>query len=702
MVKHLQRNVHTLDENSCRDLFVEIDIERTMEDLFAPRNTVVIVSQPALIYHEGKIFMRRFTSILLTFFTILMLMSGLLINGMPVAFARQSDPYRDPKLPVEQRVKDLLGRMTLEEKIGQMTLVEKNGIKGNDITDKNIGALLSGGGEAPAKNAPENWAKMVQDFQQQALKTRLGVPLIYGIDAVHGHGNVVGAVIYPHNIGLGAAGDADLVERIGRATAEEMLATDIRWDYAPVVAVAQDIRWGRIYESYSENTALVTKLSSAFIKGLQGSGLSDPISVLATPKHFIGDGGTTWGSSKTNNGLLQYQIDQGDTEVDLQTLRTLYLPPYAEAVKSGAKSIMISFSSWNGVKMHTQKALITDLLKGELGFKGFTVSDWGGIDQISPNYYLAVVAAVNAGVDMNMVPTNYQSFIDTMQTAVQRGDISMARIDDAVGRILTVKFEMGLFDKPIADSVPLTSVGSDAHRALGREAVSKSLVLLQNNNQALPISKDTSRIIVAGAAADDIGVQSGGWTITWQGKSGDITPGTTILAGIKSAVSSKTTVTYSASGNFDDLKDASGNAITADVGIVVIGEKPYAEGVGDDPDLTLPQESDQLIQQVKQHSKKVIVILVSGRPLIITEQLKTTDAFVAAWLPGTEGAGVADVLFGDKQFTGKLSFIWVRSTSQLPVSSKNAQVTGCDAPLFPLGYGLDTTKSTPSLTLDCG
>jgi beta-glucosidase len=645
---------------------------------------------------KEEIHMKRFSAFLLTSITILALVLGFLGAEPPMVLARQSEPYRDAKLPVEQRVKDLLGRMTLDEKIGQMTLVQKNAIKGNDIADQFIGALLSGGGETPSINAPAEWAKMVQGFQQQALKTRLGIPLIYGIDAVHGHNNVVGAVIYPHNIGLGATGDADLVERIGRATAEEMIATDIRWDYAPVVAVAQDIRWGRIYESYSENTALVTKLSSAFIKGLQGSNLSDPTSVLATPKHFIGDGGTTWGSSKSNN----YEIDQGDTQVDMQTLRTLFLPPYTEAVKSGAKSIMISFSSWNGLKMHAQKGLITDLLKGELGFKGFTVSDWGGIDQISFDYYQAVVTAINAGVDMNMVPANYSTFIHVMQQAVQKGDISMSRIDDAVGRILTVKFELGLFEKPNSDNMAVTSVGSDAHRALAREAVSKSLVLLQNNNQALPIAKDAPQIIVAGAA-DDIGVQSGGWTITWQGAPGKTTPGTTILEGIKNGVSKNTTVTFNASGNFDDLKDSSGNALTADVGIVVIAEPPYAEGLGDRGDLSLGKRDIDLIQTVRERSKKLVVILVSGRPLIITDQLKTTDAFVAAWLPGTEGEGVADVLFGDKQFTGKLPFTWVRSTKQLPLNLKNAEATGCDGPLFPFGYGLDTTKATPTLTLDC-
>src|SRR5258706_3847370 len=636
--------------------------------------------------------MKRVSVLIFTLTAVVFLSLSMPGVPAPIALAKPSAAYQDPSLPVTQRVKDLLGRMTLDEKIGQMTLANKNGVKGNDIQDKFIGGLLSGGGETPTTNTPPDWAEMIKGFEQQALQTRLAIPLLYGIDAVHGHSNVIGAVIFPHNIGLGATSDTDLVQRIGQATAEEMVATGIRWDYAPVVAVAQDIRWGRIYESYSENTALVTKLSSAFIKGLQGNNLSDPKSVMATPKHFIGDGGTTWGSSTWRN----YLIDQGDTRVDLETLRTLFLPPYVEAVKDDAMSIMASFSSWNGLKMHAQKSLLTDLLKGELGFKGFVVSDWGGIDQISPDYYQSVVTAINAGIDMNMVPTNYQRFIDAMNTAVNQGDISMDRIDDAVSRILTAKFEMGLFEKPIADSVPISSVGSDAHRALAREAVSKSLVLLQNNNKALPISKDTLQIIVAGQAADDIGIQSGGWTITWQGQVGNITPGTTILAGIKTAVSKNSTVTYDSAGNFDNLKDS------ADVGIVVIGEMPYAEGVGDRGDLGLPQQDIDLIQRVRQHSKKLVVILISGRPLVMTDQLKTTDAFVAAWLPGTEGEGVADVLFGDKPFTGKLSFTWIRSMDQLPLNLKNLPKSGCSAPLFPFGYGLDTNAAGPAVTGSCG
>lgn len=593
--------------------------------------------------------------------------------SMTASFAQDELPYRNPELPVEERVEDLLARMTLDEKIEQMTLVEKNSIRPQHITDLAIGGLLSGGGGYPSNNTPEGWAEMVNGFQARALASRLGIPLIYGVDAVHGHNNVRGAVIFPHNIGLGATGDAELVEQIGRVTALEMIATGIYWNYAPVVAVAQDIRWGRIYESYSENTDLVTDLATAYLRGLQGESLSGALSVLATPKHYVGDGGAVWGTS------TRYFIDQGVTDVDEETLRAVHLPPYEAAVEAGAMSIMISFSSWGGMKMHAQHYLITDVLKGELGFAGFVVSDWAGMDHISTDYYQAMVTGINAGVDMNMVPYNYGRFIQVMQQAVENGDITEARIDDAVRRILRAKFALGLFEHPFGDETLLGSVGSDEHRALARRAVSQSLVLLQNENDTLPLSKDVPTLFVAGPSANDIGLQCGGWTIEWQGSFGEITPGTTILQGIFETLGNHTMLYYHPYGDFTEAVDDSGNPIRADVGIVVIGEPPYAEGVGDAADLGLSGAAVQLIEQVGERSEKLIVILVSGRPLIITEELGLADAWVAAWLPGTEGQGVADVLFGDQPFTGKLSFRWPRSMDQLH-----------DDPLFPFGYGLTT------------
>ena len=599
---------------------------------------------------------------------------------------------------VESRIEDLLSRMTLDEKIGQMTQVEKNSIKPGDITKYFIGSILSGGGGSPAgKNTPEGWAEMIDGFQDEALATRLGIPIIYGVDAVHGHGNLYGATIFPHEIGLGAANDPQLVEAIGRATATEMLATGATWNFAPVVAVPQDIRWGRTYEAYSENAELVSKLASVYIKGLQSqpegfnTGVEDSIYVLATPKHYLGDGGTKFGTS-IQYIFKPYLLDQGDMQVDEATIRSLYLPAYQAAVDAGAMSVMVSFSSWNGIKMHAQKGLITEVLKGELGFKGFVISDWGGMDQISPDYYTAIVTGVNAGVDMNMVPYDYIRFIATMQQAVAKGDIKEDRIDDAVRRILAVKSMLGLFNHPKTNRELSSSIRSEEHLELAREAVRKSLVLLKNENEALPILKTTISILVAGKGADNIGMQSGGWTLEWQGVSGNSTTGTTILDGIKWAAGSTTQVKYDFFGKFDE---------GAEIGIVVVGEEPYAEGVGDAKGLQLSEPDINAIKNTKTHVKKLIVVILSGRPLVITDQFDLADAWVAAWLPGTEGSGIADVLFGDHPFTGKLSYSWPRSNEQLPININNsAGKTGCDAPLFPFGYGLSYGESTPKI-LDC-
>lgn len=579
--------------------------------------------------------------------------------------------YRDPSLPVEARVQALLSQMTLAEKIGQMTQVEKNSLTLDATRDKFIGSVLSGGGASPSPNTPRAWLEMVTAFQRAALETRLGIPLLYGVDAVHGHNNVYGATIFPHNVGLGAARDPDLVERIGRATAEEVAATGVFWNFAPTVAVPQDIRWGRTCEGYGENTELVTSLGAAYICGLQGTWPP----VAATAKHFIGDGGTTFGSSTTLIMTYRYLIDQGDVTLDEAILRTRFLPPYVAAITAGTLTIMVSFNSWNGVKMHAHKYLLTDVLKGELGFAGFLVSDWEAINQIPGGYHNAVVTSINAGLDMIMVPYDYNRFILEAAQAVESGEISMERIDDAVRRILAVKFKLGLFERSLADPAALACMGSQAHRALAREAVRKSLVLLKNENGVLPVAKDTPVIFVGGQAADDIGLQCGGWTIEWFGARGNITPGTTILAGLKQAVSPKARVEFDASGEFDGIADA---------GVAVVAEEPYAEGVGDQEDLTLTDGDVALIERMRARCNRLIVIVISGRPLILTEQLPKIDGLVAAWLPGTEGAGVADVLFGDYPFTGKLPYTWPRSMSQIPMPTE-----GDSAPLFPFGYGLE-------------
>ena len=415
--------------------------------------------------------------------------------------------------------------MTLDEKIGQMIQIDQPYITPADVSKYSIGSVLNGG-NGLGDNSPEAWRKLVESYQAEALKTRLGIPLIYGVDATHGHAHIYGATIFPQEIGLGAARDAALVEKIGRVTAEEMAATSIRWNFAPYLAVPQDIRWGRTYENYSENTDLVTQMGEASLKGLQSvdgmQDLSNPLVVLATPKAFLGDGGTTWGTTGSNIWNHGFGIDQGDTRVDEATLRELFLPPYQAAVDAGALTIMVSFSSWNGTRMHANKYLLTDVLKGELGFKGFLLSDYDGMGQVSPYYYESMVTSSNGrfGHEHGILYPN--RFINTVKQAVQNGDIQMSRIDDAVRRILYVKFKMGLFEHPTSDPSLLKSVGSPEHRALAREAVQKSLVLLKNENQVLPLAKDTPAIFIAGEGADDIGMMCGGWTISWQGAMGNI------------------------------------------------------------------------------------------------------------------------------------------------------------------------------------
>ena len=514
--------------------------------------------------------------------------------------------------------------MTLDEKIGQMTQVELGKISPADITQYGIGSILSGGSDNPDENDPQAWQDTVKGLQTAAMATRLKIPIIYGIDAVHGNAHLYGATVFPHESGVAATHDPALAQEIGQATAEEMLATGIPWTFSPIVAVPQDIRWGRAYKSYSEDTQLTTEMATAYIKGLQTlpqgykASAGQTLFTLATAKHYIGDGGTIWGSSRTDD----YMLDQGNTQVDEATLRKLFLPPYKAAVDAGVMSVMASFSSWRGTKMHAQKYLLTDVLKGELGFKGFIVSDWGGIDQINPDYYTAVVTAINAGVDMNMVPTDYMTFISVMKQAVDKNDISVDRINDAVGRILRAKFELGLFEHPYPDPAFIQTVRSDAHIAVARQAVQESLVLLKNDDAALPIAKNTPTIYVAGQGADDIGMMCGGWTISWQGQTGSIDTGTTILNGIKAIVSPGTIVDYNKDGNFTGK---------ADVGIVVVGEMPYAEGIGDKADLSLSATDVQTITAMRPLVAKLIVVIISGRPLIITDQLANRTP---GWRPG--------------------------------------------------------------------
>ena len=571
----------------------------------------------------------------------------------------------------------LLKQMTLDEKIGQMVQVDSAALHNkSDVQKYFLGSVLSGGGSDPADNRPETWLKFVGEFQAQALLTRLKIPLLYGIDAVHGHNNVDGAVIFPHDLGLGAAHNPKLAAQAARVTAEEVAGTGIHWAFGPCVAVAQDIRWGRTYESFSDDTTLVSALGAAQVRGLQ-TPLPNGFTVLACPKHFLADGGTQDG------------VDQGNTICDEATLRKTFLPPYVAAVKAGAKSIMVSYSSWNGAKMHGNKFLLNDVLKGELGFKGFLVSDWAAIDQISPDYKNDIEQSINAGLDMVMIPNgpgqknNYVEFIADLKALVTAGRVPPARIDDAVKRILQTKFELGLFEHPNADTELLSQIGSPAHRAVARDCVRQSLVLLRNEHQTLPLSKNLKRLVVVGKAADDLGIQCGGWTIDWQGKAGNVTSGgTTLLAAIKQTVSKNTEVIFSPDGE---------NLSGAEAVIIVVGELPYAEMKGDRADLSLTPGDAALIVKAKSLGVPVVTVLYSGRPLVLGKSLETSDAFVAAWLPGTEGAGMTDVLFGDFKPTGKLPRPWPHDNSEL---SSAAFATPARMPLFAPGFGLTYDAGT--------
>jgi beta-glucosidase len=584
-------------------------------------------------------------------------------------------PQTKPLSAYDGQAKELLAKMTLDEKIGQMTQADQQFIKDiNDVQKYYLGSVLSGGDSDPqAGNTLADWTDMYDRLQAEALKTRLRIPILYGVDAVHGHSNVLGAVIFPHNIGLGCTHNPALVEKAARITAEEVRATGINWAFAPCVTVPQDIRWGRTYEGFGETPEMPTLLGKAAVKGLQGDNLANPLAVLACAKHYVGDGGTTWGTGL--NGML----DQGDTRLDEATLRRIHLQGYLSAIQAGVGTIMPSYSSWNGVKCSGSKRLLTEILKDELGFQGFLISDYNALDGLPGDPKSQIEQSINAGMDMVMVPERYAEFFETLKQLVQEGKVPQSRIDDAVTRILRVKFAMGLLEKnrsPLANRKLWKSFGSPQHRKVARELVRQSVVLLKNENRTLPISRRLPRIHVGGKSADDLGNQCGGWTITWQGKSGNVTPGgTTILAAIRNTVSKTTQVTFSA--------DAAG-AEGASLGIVVIGETPYAEMQGDRKDLHLVPEDVQAVENMKKAGIPVVVILISGRPMILGDVLEKADAFLAAWLPGTEGQGVADVLFGDYRPTGKLTFAWPRSMEQVALHPGDPNYD----PLFPYGFGL--------------
>ncbi|WP_207631133.1 MULTISPECIES: glycoside hydrolase family 3 N-terminal domain-containing protein [unclassified Actinopolyspora] len=590
----------------------------------------------------------------------------LLTAGLAPASAGTSRAdYQDPSLPVQQRVDDLMSRMSLRDKIGQMVQIERDAAGPAEVADNRIGSVLSGGGSTPESNTPEAWADMYDRYQRAALDTRLGIPLLYGVDAVHGHNNLRGATVFPHNIGLGAADDPKLVQRIGAATAEEVAATGIDWTFSPCVCVARDDRWGRTYEAFGETPELPKKMTRE-ITGYQGKQLGgDPTSIMATAKHYVGDGGTTGGQ------------DQGNTQLSERELRKIHLKPFRKAVKRDVASVMVSYSSWNGAKMHAQKYLVQDVLKRELGFDGIVISDYDALHQLDGDDSTLTASevrrSVNAGLDMIMLSSDHAKFLRLLRQEVEAGNIPMRRIDDATSRILTKKFEMGLFEHPFAQRDLLSTVGSDEHRALARQAVRESQTLLENDG-VLPLSPEKDEVFVAGSNADDIGNQSGGWTISWQGSSGDITEGTTILEGIRQVSNSK--VTYDEQG---DGVDGS-----YDAAVAVVGEKPYAEYEGDRPNGVRISEQDlNTIAKLRSAGIPVAVVTVSGRPVDVSEHVDDWNALLASWLPGTQGGGVADVLFGKHNPTGKLPVSWMRSYDQQPINKGDGK-----DPLYPYGYGL--------------
>lgn len=585
--------------------------------------------------------------------------------------AGYSQLYLDSTASVDERVNDLIGRMTLDEKIGQMVQTERNFDNINSVI-KNyfLGSVLSGGGSVPGNNSVESWVNMYNGMQNSAFTTRLKIPIIYGIDAVHGNNNVFGATIFPHNIGLGCTRDTVLVSQCAQATAIEVATVGLNWTFSPCIAVPRDIRWGRTYEGFGETPELQVMMARASVTGYQGDSLGSPYRILACAKHFIGDGGTQNGTNA------------GNTVLSEANLRQIHLPGYIEAINAGVGSIMISFNSWNGAQCHGHSYLITDLLKGELGFQGFVVSDWEGIKYLSDDFKTAIRISVNAGIDMFMEPSRPIEFIEKLKELVNEGNVPISRIDDAVKRILAIKFKMHLFERRFASTAMADSLGNEYHRNIAREAVRKSMVLLKNEGELLPLSKVEGKILVAGPKASDIGSQCGGWTISWQGSTGQITPGTTIFNAVKSARGAANVV-YSANGTTTQ---------SVNYAIVVVGETPYAEGSGDSPNPQLSVSELNIINNVKQLNIPYVVLLISGRPMLVTDVISDADAFVACWLPGTEALGITDVLFGDYSFTGKLSHTWPTSISQEPIN------LGDDSyyPLYSYGFGLSSSTNSIS------
>jgi beta-glucosidase len=557
--------------------------------------------------------------------------------------------------------------MTLAEKAGQMVQTDVSTTTPQDMRQHLLGSIISTVPDGTL-GTTEAWRTLFDTYQHEALQTRTGIPVVVGIDAVHGHAYFDGnSVILPHNIGLGATRNPELVSRLARITARELSATGIRWTFSPTIAVARNIRWGRTYESFGEVVELQRMFAAAMVAGYQGTDLTAEHTVGATAKHFIADGATDDG------------VDRGDATISDAEIRSMHLPGFLAAIDKGVVSIMASFSSVNGEKVHGSKALLTDLLKTELGFDGVVVTDWEGVAMAG----LTMQQALDAGIDVFMLVNSWKDGLPEIIRLVKNGEVPMSRIDDAVTRILRMKLRLGLFDKPLSSAACEAAMGSQEHRDIARQAVRESLVLLKNDDGLLPLDKN-SRVIVVGPHADNVAYQSGGWTKKWQGAHDDlygnaarrIDGATSIIDGIRNVIGEDNVIDAGISGLSDD----------AEIAIIVVGEMPYAEGIGDRQaeELVLSEEQRELITAYHDVGKKVVTVLISGRPLLVNEQLEQSAAFVAAWLPGSEGQGIAEVLFGDYGFSGKLGFSWPRDAAQIPINVGDPDYD----PLFEYGFGL--------------
>lgn len=586
---------------------------------------------------------------------------------------RPPAPYTGPVGDVEARVDWLLSQMTLDEKAGQMTMAGWTSLTAVD----DVGALRLGAlGGAPEDVDADGWVAITAAVRAQAAGTRMGIPVLFGIDAVHGNGKVRGATIFPHNVGLGCTHDPDLVRAVYAATAEEVGALGLGMNEAPDVDVGRDVRWGRSYESFGEDPTLVSTMAVAAVQGTQPT-------VIASVKHALGAGGTAWGTGM-NGG-----IDRGDARLSEDAMRRTHLPPFEGAIRAGAQVVMVSYSEWQGTRMCVSGHWLTDVIKGELGFDGIVMTDGGGVLLVGADIHADVVAAVSAGIDLVDVAAPYREVLSAIVSAAQTGEVPMTRIDDAVRRILRVKIRAGLFDAaPVDPAAASAQLGSAAHREVARRAVRESLVLLKNDAGLLPLPKD-ARVHVAGPGADDLGIQSGGWTLAWQGRVGlgpsDLGGGTTIFGAMRAAASSPDRVSTSRDGT-----GASG----ADVGVVVLHERPYAEYAGDTPDPRFDAPlspgiydgtAGPLVAAMRAAKIPLVALLLTGRPVRMEWLLPSFDAVVAAWLPGSEGGGVADVLYGDAPFVGRLTRSWPRDAAALPFSYESTPYD----PLFPVEFGLD-------------